>query len=968
MRRSLLTLYLLAMFAAASLSVGVEAPPPALTDADDGVSHVDLAIASLDVRVKDGRGIGISGAAVRIIHAWSGDELAGTAAMEGFQETFAGVPQASVLLSVVASGYVPWMGTPFVPTSGATILNITLASHTMVDVSTMAGAMVSLASQAAGEVKTATADDNGSAAVMAAPDDRGWVTVADAATSPGNWTLATWDGSANVSVGSNETTQVQSLPDNTTSGTVRFTHRPSGWTTTVDWAEGELLGALPRLADGDWAASVLVNGSAVGEQRVLTDARLIEVDAAWLVASLNESALMAGGTASLALGPELRPSNSTEDRVATATWTAAAVAPGTMTLPSLAAVGPASATGGFGLADQIDRTLGDGDGILNQTEADAGEVWLAAIGWLDAGRAGCCWLDGHAFVSDTLVMPTNVDMDGLIGPVSLIATTWNISVTATLSADIGFTQTRLLHLAAAAGPLSRTSLDLSISSGFELIFTPADELVTGNSTMLSIDRGRSAISPIVLSLRANQAPDVIGAVTGLSGSSVPLNATVELNASASDDEGRDPLNCTWTLIQGTTTVTRQGMATSLNVQVEGFIAGSTLELKLVCADHGGMTGRWNRTVYVDATPPELTLGAVVNLASEDSRNIADLLNDTVIELPSGAPLDVTVLTSDDSGSAVSVAWSSNSSQGWSQTGYRLVQTFSQNIDQINSFTRSTEDRHQAKGESSYWLRMVAQDEAGNQVVRNWTVLVQDNWGPEIRAAMYTDGLPMDSVNRAWPNSTLTLDMNETYDDTTAIATTTWTIQLDDADLATNIPWAEAVHFEIGQVAWGWHTLIVSGTDEYGNTRNNTREFAVQPLDVVDYHIAAIDAPRTAPPGVGVPVTVHVENHGSRMAEFRLCHVTCTPYQGGVVANESGPGSASVETAWTFHTLETPEITLEWRVDENETGSVSRSLETITVQDRVDAWLPWVLLVLLIAGVVVWGIVAVGSGLQQPKRP
>ena len=188
----------------------------------------------------------------------------------------------------------------------------------------------------------------------------------------------------------------------------------------------------------------------------------------------------------------------------------------------------------YGLRAQVDRWLGDGDGSVSASEVASLAMMLSTSGWGQSGQ----WLlyDETPFSPQSEMNPQGLVMDGLVGSVTAVGGTFGWSESGNLTGWSGQSSVRLRWFPVRADPLESIPLHVDLPDGWEVRYSPQQQLLEGETWSFSITRANSPVTgTISVSLGVNQPPVADGQLYALSGNSVPYDSNVTFDGTGCSD-------------------------------------------------------------------------------------------------------------------------------------------------------------------------------------------------------------------------------------------------------------------------------------------------------------------------------------------------------------------------------------------------------------------------------------------------
>ena len=99
-----------------------------------------------------------------------------------------------------------------------------------------------------------------------------------------------------------------------------------------------------------------------------------------------------------------------------------------------------------------------------------------------------------------------------------------------------------------------------------------------------------------------------------------------------------------------------------------------------------------------------------------------------------------------------------------------------------------EERHKERNPAIRWLKLTVIDSVGNSIEKNWSVTSLDLFGPVPRPAILVEGLPIGLTNIAKIDSTIEIDLAESFDDLDPIDAILWSASINGISLFENASW------------------------------------------------------------------------------------------------------------------------------------------------------------------------------------
>jgi hypothetical protein len=847
--------------------------------------------ASLDVIITDDQGLPVLGSSIEVFDGWTDLRVAGPTVVVGSRLVIDDLPAGPMRIHATHTAYASAFSTISL-TSGVTNTTIPLVPlDATLQVSTDAGATLTLELDSHIEAVTGSTDSGGNASLPTPTNGSGWLLVESGMGA----TLTNWAGEGNLSVNTNGTLQLFGWPGNASdSGLLRIEHHPSGWWELVPWSS-ELTHNLPRVGAGEWRIYNVESGIRIGQPLILSDGSSGNVTS--LISGNGSSGQPAwGGGVTL---------NMTEAPLTGSpvnfTWTGSYELPadfGSALLPERSR----------GLASQIDLYLGDGNGVLNSTEEVAWAMFRDSLPWAESN---------HMVLFDESPLTGSVDLFGqsfsqLPNTPGLNEQGWSES--ADLTGEVGFGTTRMFSFPVRGDAIEAIPITVNLPAGWEVRYSPQIELLGGTPASFTLNRSQSPTTGMwTVTIGSNQPPVASGGLYNHTGLSIPLDGEVTLESTCTDS-GIGSLTHFWEARHnGTILDSGFGLTHALVPNSTGFSHGEVMNVTLICTDWAGANSTWNGEFYVDGEPPSATISAV-----EDHSVVGeplwfhDLNNESDFSLRAGSYFSAETNATDDSGAPIQVIWRSNKTEGWEYNEPWFVDQFNQG-DDVNWMHMGVDERHEQRELTVYSLEMELIDEAGNSVTKGWNVTITDATPPTITAEIFVGSYPIGPLNVARPDSDITVNMSFSFDDIDAIHLLTWNVTLDGVEILKDADWPTARFFSLPQMTVGEHDLRFFAWDSKGNTRELLTNPVVHPLVPANITVLSVEVEGEAIVGEEGLLKVMVSNSGATPAVMTFCYLdqcsqnwtsgsatsqanSNTSYPLTVTSYESGP--IQVVVTWT----------------------------------------------------------------------
>lgn len=843
------TLLFVALLIAATLPISEQ--PDRLLESEEIAATASNS--QLDLSITDQSGIPLSGTVVTIIDGWTNLIVYGPQTMSGANEIYSSLPAGAMKIAVTHNDYA----------SGGTIANLvednlSFADIVMVsldgelNISAQPSATASLSLDGHTAILTTTLDGQGEGSLNVPTSGSGWLEIE----SVGNHSLTRWSGENNSEVNSTGIVNLfgEGASVNST-GTLRVEHIPSGYWNLITWT-GEVNATLPKTTEGEWKFYNVEEGIRRGEPLIATNET--EVNLTTLLTNETDWGLPEwSGQAWLNITEE-----PTSGEMFTATWDADYTIPTDFGISLL----PQKATG---LVNQIDRWLGNSDGVMNGMEQSVFAMLFDENMWKESNHL--LLFDEQPLIGNITGTSLSISQYSTIGEGSM---SWHES--GNLTGLTGWGTSRMFWFPVRGDALEAIPITVNLPEGWEVRYSPQMGLLTHNHSSFTVNRSLSPTTGVwTVTVGENQPPIASAHISERAGLAIPYVRNSTLVSDCSDSSLGGELENHWELRRGEYFhAAADGMEFNFTPDALQFYAGDLLNVTLVCRDWNGATSTWWGEYYIDGEVPTGAIEFTEELRERGLVLTHDISDVDTFAVRSGAFIGGLVNATDDSGAVVQVTWSSNITEGWVQDGYMFTAQVTQG-DQVNWMHMSVEERHQQRELTVYSLEMEMIDAAGNTNSTTWNMTVLDNSPPTITAEVLVDGLPIGPLNPARPGSDVSLNLTRSFDDIDDIQKTTWAIILDEEPLLFNASWDEARLFTLPQMDVGVHQLHIMAADSSGNLREVIANPAVEPPLPANVSGLEVNVTDEAIIGEAGTIAVTLLNYGASEAAATICyHSTC----------------------------------------------------------------------------------------------
>jgi len=807
---------------------------------------------SLDLIITDEQGAPVLGSTVSLLDGWTDLRISGPTVVSGSRLVIDDLPAGPMRVHVTQTAYA----------SAYAIINLTaddtvnptislVPLDSTLQVTTDASATLTLALDGHTEPVTGTADIGGIASLPTTNNGTGWLLTESGAGS----TLSEWAGEGNLTVTNNGSLQLFGWPGNASdSGLLKIEHYPSGWWELVPWSS-ELSHNLPRVGAGEWRIYNVENGIRIGEALVVNDSAQANVT------SLISQNLSGFGTPAWGGSVTLNMTEApVEGSPVNFTWDASYQLPadfGIALLPERSR----------GLGSQIDRFLGDNDGNFEPSEEAILAMMRDFLPWAESN---------HMVLFDESPLTGEVDVFGQSftqQPNNPGMSEQGWSESADLTGKVGFGTTRMFSFPVRGDAIEAIPITVNLPTGWEVRYSPQIDLLTGTPASFTLNRSQSPSTGMwTVTIGSNQPPIASGGLQNHTGLSIPLDGNVTFESTCTDS-GIGSLSHFWEAkYNGTVLNSGVGQTHTLVPENTGFSHGNVMNVTLTCMDWAGANSTWQGEFYVDGEPPTTIISAaeVTSIETEEPW-LHDLNNESEFSLRAGSFFSAETNSTDDSGAPIQVIWRSNKTEGWEYNEPWFVDQFNQG-DDVNWMHMGVDERHQQRELTVYSLEMELIDEAGNSVTKGWNVTINDATPPTITAEVYVGGFPIGPLNKARPDSDVTVNLTRSFDDIDAVHLLTWNVTLDGEVILENADWLTAKFLTLPQMTVGEHDLRIYAWDSKENTRELVTNPVVHPLLPADIEVLSVEVDGEAIVGEEGLLKVKIRNSGANPAVMRFCYL------------------------------------------------------------------------------------------------
>ena len=551
----------------------------------------------------------------------------------------------------------------------------------------------------------------------------------------------------------------------------------------------------------------------------------------------------------------------------------------------------------IGLLNQIDQTLGNSDGWLDESETNSfSELVVSSRSWTDSFSGGCCAFD-HSSMSVVGSIAVSVNPPE-IGPTNRTEGEWGWTESGNLIGTSDGRTLRLIDLPRVGALIEEVPLRVSLPENWEFKFSPMSEIITGSPGAFFVDRSQAPVAhDIRITIDRNMPPFLSATSFPQISSTISLDKSSSFSATCSDNPLEIP-RIEWIISKNGTIISSfENNWISVKPSDLNFIHGDIMSMNATCIDFHGATSHWNGNPTVDGISPQWSgKFSVDGTEGEVIENGAQ----TPIFARAGSLITLEVNASDDSSLPVTLELYTNVSEGWRQTGLNQ-QTFEFTANQgmgINGADMGINQRHMQRTPSEILMALVVTDDAGNTVLSEWTLTVLDANPPTVIPRLFSNGIEIEYDDKLHYGDVLEINLSHSYDDLDSIGDVSWSVLVDGEEIfVSGLGWSVFEPINISGLKKGTHNITVKATDSKGNIREEPISITVEPRRGAHIRVVEATLPDDAKIGNIVMLTVLVQNDGSDPAFARVClsdicgRWTEEPF---VATLESGPGQATIQ--------------------------------------------------------------------------
>ena len=746
-----------------------------------------------------------------------------------------------------------------------------------------------------------------SQSILLPNESSGWIESQD---QMGNWNLSFWNGSSLEGATSLGSLRIMAQ-DHGWNGTILVRHSPSGWENLVS-IDGALDQSLPRIENGEWHMWRLIEGVPETQSYSFDDGLFESLDSWFSTTPIPISLPLS------MMSLDFDEDDIEENNAIYADWTAS------IRLPSY--IGhPMFPFSHLGITYQIDRFLGNWDGVVDSQESILFSEHLHSLGWVNAEETGCCSLNGESMMATNTIYPTGAHLDPAIGNVFQDEMTWGWDETGRLLGNSVGTDMQILKVPFRANLRDSANISIDLPHEWELRYSPQEEILSATEESIQINRSQLIVTgQITLNIAKNEPPTIIVEGTGATENYAILGGLIELSMTCQDN-GPDFAEMRWRVTDTNGLTIQEGPHLNFSTDSSSHVEGDEIRILAECIDSHGTIGSIDRYLILDGSTPQWT---AVLLEDQPSywAQINHSMTQNNLEVNATSTLIFDFNAVDDNGENVSIILTSNRSEGWirSSDNRLYFAEFWPQGDTINGMHMSNEERHLERNPTLRWLQVSISDSVGNSVERNWSITSLDLGSPVPRPALYVDNAIFGLDNVGTSSSLIEIDLDASFDDLNSIEDVLWTSELNGQILFENESWESASRFTLSPLAPGRHDLIVSGIDLAGNIGHHSMTIEIHPDLNPSLSITDVMIPSGIQSGRSGEITAVIANSGTESTNATVCIQNQCIAIDAIGATLDGPGMTSVSLSFDSLPAGSSPISVQWNV-----GDEAYSSESIT---------------------------------------
>ncbi|MEC8978810.1 MAG: hypothetical protein VX433_01815 [Candidatus Thermoplasmatota archaeon] len=726
--------------------------------------------------------------------------------------------------------------------------------------------------------------------------------------------------------------------DSQWNGSILVRHSPSGWSEIIDM-NGTIDHLIPRISGGEWHLWRLDNGEIEAQAHIIDDALFEDIET-WLNSPLEIRDLPSGSASIVFVNPTLNQNTPIEADFSV-----------NHRFDSLMGHGSLPATTS-GIGVQIDRFHGNWDGTIQEIEFASFSAMLQSLHWWNGSHVGCCILDDRAMFAYPPISPRDVWIEPSSPGVLDDGIIWGWTESGRIGAESDNDVIRKLSVPFRGD--SRDSIDLSITlpNEWEMRQSPQSEHILANANQITVQRSSMDVTGEILMIIAeNEAPEVSIDGIGLSSNYARLGGPIEQTMTCIDSSPGD-VQMQWQIIGDDLSGAHNGENFSITFDSAEQSEGDEVLIQATCVDSHGNRTVLTHDLVLDSTPPNWEIVMLEDHPSYWAQILHEIESMNAFGINATSTIIVDIHANDTNGEQTKIVLTSNRSEGWNRIGENrlyFAEMWPQG-DHINGMHMTIEERHKEREPAVRWLKLEVSDSVGNTIEREWSVTSLDLFGPVPRPSILVNGFPIGLTNIAKMDSTIEIDMSESFDDLDPIDTILWSASINDVSLFENASWEEAQKFPINGLNRGRHSLVVTGIDRAGNIGSHSSIVEIHPSNMFQPRIEDVMIVDGGISGQSATIRVVIANMGSEPHDVIVCMVDSC--DGGYLppATIDSEGILALNLEFDDLPSGTQNIIVEWTKD-GQTESISSAGPVVEPAWRDTArMIIWIVLIAYTAGV------------------
>ena len=685
-------------------------------------------------------------------------------------------------------------------------------------------------------------------------------------------------------------------------GSILIRHSPSGWSEIVEM-NGTLDHLMPRISDGEWHLWRLENGEIEAQSHIIDDALFEDIES-WLDSSMDARNLPTGSASIIFANPSLNQNTAIEADISVNHRFDTLIGHGS--LPSI--------TSGIGI--QIDRFHGNWDGIIQEAEFSSFSAMLQDLRWWNGSHVGCCILDDRTMFAYPPISPTNAWIEPSSPGVLDDGVIWGWSEFGRIGAESDTDVSRRLGVPFRGDARDAIDLSITLPNEWEMRQSPQSDYIVANANQITIQRSVMDVTgEILIVIAENEAPEVSIDGIGLSNNYARLGGPIEQTMTCTDSSPGD-VQMQWQIIGDDFTGAHNGENFSIAFDSAEQSEGEEVLIQATCIDSHGNRTVLSHNLVLDSTPPNWEIVMLEDHPAYWAQILHEIESMDSISINATSTIIVDIHANDTNGEPTQIILTSNRSEGWNRMAsdrLYFAEMWPQG-DHINGMHMTIEERHNEREPAVRWLKLEITDSVGNTIQKEWSVTSLDLFGPVPRPSILVDGFPIGPMNTAKMESSIEIDMSESFDDLDSIDAVLWSASINGIPLFENASWEDTEKFSINGLERGRHTLVVTGMDQAGNIGSHSSIVEIHPSSKF---LPRIEDVMIVDGGVsGQPATVQIviANMGAEPQDVNVCMANSCDNGTLPAATIDSEGTLTLSLGFDELPSGTQSIVVEWTKD------------------------------------------------------